>query len=108
MLGLPLYYWNYQNLYRRCFKKVLDDETQSLYKIIKAITMHKSLKIQRYRLFCFERLLREKCEKKLCYLCLSEKLSILLARPHTLLNKKPELIAKCLHRNKFKLIKFVT
>ena len=45
---------------------------------------------------------------KLCNLRLSEKLVILLARPDTLLNMKSELIAKCRHCNKLKLIKFVT
>ena len=43
-----------------------------------------------------------------CHLCLSEKLAILLAKPDTLLNKRSELVAKCRHRNKFKLNKFVT
>ena len=38
---------------------------------------------------------------------LSEKLAILLAKPDTLLNKGSELIAKCRHRNKLKLIKFL-
>ena len=48
------------------------------------------------------------CGMKQCHLCLSEKLAILLAKPDTLLNKRSELVAKCRHRNKFKLNKFVT
>ena len=48
------------------------------------------------------------CGMKQCHLCLSEKLTILLAKPDTLLNKRSELVAKCRHRNKFKLNKFVT
>ena len=40
-----------------------------------------------------------------CQLCLAEKLAILWADPDTTLNKRSELVAKCRHRNKFKLIK---
>ena len=38
-------------------------------------------------------------------LCLAEKLAILWADPDTTLNEKSELVAKCRHRNKHKLIK---
>ena len=40
-----------------------------------------------------------------CQLCLAEKLAILWADPDTMLNKRSELVAKCRHRNKYKLIK---
>ena len=40
-----------------------------------------------------------------CQLCLAEKLAILWADPDTTLNKRSELVAKCRHRNKYKLIK---
>ena len=40
-----------------------------------------------------------------CQLCLAEKLTILWADPDTMLNKRSELVAKCRHRNKYKLIK---
>ena len=40
-----------------------------------------------------------------CQLCLAEKLAILWADPDTTLNKRSELVAKCRHRNKCKLIK---
>ena len=43
------------------------------------------------------------CGSKRCDLCLSEKFSIICAGPDTLLNKRTELISKCLHRNKFLL-----
>ena len=38
-----------------------------------------------------------------CYLCLNEKLFILEHKGDNLLNKRTELIAKCRHKNKFKL-----
>ena len=40
-----------------------------------------------------------------CQLCLAEKLAILWADPDTTLNKRSELVAKCMYRNKYKLIK---
>ena len=40
-----------------------------------------------------------------CQLCLAKKLAILRANPDTTSNKKSELVAKCRHRNKYKLIK---
>ena len=40
---------------------------------------------------------------KRCDLYLSEKLTIICADPVTLLNKRTELISKCLHKNKFLL-----
>ena len=40
-----------------------------------------------------------------CQLCLAEKLATLWADPDTTLNKRSELVAKCRHRNKYKLIK---
>ena len=40
-----------------------------------------------------------------CQLYLAEKLAILRADPDTTLNKRPELVAKCSHCNKYKLIK---
>ena len=40
-----------------------------------------------------------------CQLCLAEKLAILWADLDTMLNKRSELVAKCRHRNKYKLIK---
>ena len=40
-----------------------------------------------------------------CQLRLAEKLIILWADPDTTLNKRSELVAKCRHRNKYKLIK---
>ena len=40
-----------------------------------------------------------------CQLCLVEKLAILWADPNTMLNKRSGLVAKCRHRNKYKLIK---
>jgi len=42
-----------------------------------------------------------------CQLYLLEKLAILQADLDTLFNKRSELIAKCRHTNKFKIIKFV-
>ena len=40
-----------------------------------------------------------------CRLCLAKKLAILWADPDTTLNKRSELVAKCRHRNTYKLIK---
>ena len=40
-----------------------------------------------------------------CQLCLAEKLAILWADPDTTLNKRSELVAKCRHRNRYKLSK---
>ena len=40
-----------------------------------------------------------------CQLCLAEKLATLWANPDTTLNKRSELVAKCRHSNKYKLIK---
>ena len=40
-----------------------------------------------------------------CQLCLAEKCAILRADPDKTLNKRSELVAKCRHRNKYKLIK---
>ena len=45
-------------------------------------------------------------ESKRCNLCLTEKLHILNAEKHSLLNKRPELISKCRHENKFYLRNF--
>ena len=45
-------------------------------------------------------------ESKRCNLCLTEKLHILNAEKHSLLNKRPELISKCPHENKFYLRNF--
>ena len=45
-------------------------------------------------------------ESKRCNLCLTEKLHILNAEKHSLLNKRPELISKCRHENKFYLCNF--
>ena len=39
-----------------------------------------------------------------CYLCLNEKLLILEHKEDNLLNKRNELVSKCRHKNKFKLI----
>ena len=41
---------------------------------------------------------------KVCNLCLTEKYAILTANDVTLLNKRTELINKCRHKNKYKLI----
>ena len=45
-------------------------------------------------------------ETKRCDLCLTEKLSIINSDKTTLLNKRPELISKCRHENKFYLRNF--
>ena len=45
-------------------------------------------------------------ESKRCDLCLTEKLLIMTADKRTLLNKRPELVSKCRHENKFYLSKF--
>ena len=45
-------------------------------------------------------------ETKRCDLCLTEKLAIIDAEKGTLLNKRPELISKCRHENKFYLRNF--
>ena len=42
---------------------------------------------------------------KSCNLCLADKLAIVQADQHTLLNKQSEFVSKCRHRNKFKLKK---
>ena len=47
-----------------------------------------------------------KSGSKNCGLCLEEKYAILHAEEDTLLNKRSELVNKCRHRNKFKLINF--
>ena len=39
-----------------------------------------------------------------CNLCLEEKLSILQATPHSLINKRSELLYKCPHQRKHRLI----
>ena len=44
-----------------------------------------------------------KCGTRRCDLCLSEKVCIIRAEPHGLLNKRTELISKCRHRNKYTL-----
>ena len=44
-----------------------------------------------------------KCGSRICDLCLSEKLLILLSDPSSCLNKRSELISKCRHSLKFKL-----
>ena len=45
-----------------------------------------------------------KCFDSRCNLCLEEKIQIMIyPDPEKLLNKKCELIARCRHRNKFKL-----
>ena len=41
---------------------------------------------------------------KVCNLCLAEKYEILTANDDALLNKRTELINKCRHKNKYKLI----
>ena len=41
---------------------------------------------------------------KVCNLCLAEKYAILTANDDALLNKRTELINKCRHKNKYKLI----
>ena len=46
------------------------------------------------------------CGSKPCDLCLTEKLLIAKADPRTLLNKRPEIVSKCRHRNKFTLKHF--
>ena len=40
----------------------------------------------------------------ICYLCLNEKLFIIEHQGNDLLNQRKELISKCRHKNKFKLI----
>ena len=49
---------------------------------------------------------RYKCGTRRCDLFVTEKMTIALADPKVLLNKRTELISKCLHRNKFILSKF--
>ena len=41
---------------------------------------------------------------KVCNLCLAEKYAILTANDDALLNKRTELVNKCWHKNKYKLI----
>ena len=41
---------------------------------------------------------------KVCNLCLAEKYAILIANDVALLNKRTELVNKCRHKNKYKLI----
>ena len=43
-----------------------------------------------------------------CYLCLHEKLAILEHKENNLLNQRNELVSKCRHKNKFKLMNFKT
>ena len=45
-------------------------------------------------------------QSKRCDLCLTEKLLIMNANKQSLLNKRPELISKCRHQNKFYLCNF--
>ena len=44
-----------------------------------------------------------KCGTTKCDLCLTEKMIIAGSDPKKLLNKQPELVSKCRHRNKFLL-----
>ena len=44
-----------------------------------------------------------KCGTRKCDLCLTEKMIIAGSDPKKLLNKQPELVSKCRHRNKFLL-----
>jgi hypothetical protein len=46
------------------------------------------------------------CGMRKCDLCLTEKLMILRADPDRTLNKNSEIMQKCRHSNKFKLINF--
>ena len=48
---------------------------------------------------------RYKCGTRRCDLFVTEKMTIALADPKVLLNKRTELISKCLDRNKFILSK---
>ena len=41
---------------------------------------------------------------KVCNLCLAEKYAILAGNDDALLNKRTELVNKCRHKNKYKLI----
>ena len=41
---------------------------------------------------------------KVCNLCMAEKYAILTANDDALLNKRSELVNKCRHKNKYKLI----
>ena len=43
------------------------------------------------------------CGSLKCDLCICEKLLISRADPNVLLNKRDEVVSKCLHRNKFTL-----
>ena len=42
-----------------------------------------------------------KQSSKRCLLCLNEKLAIALHKDDNMLNKRPEIISKCRHRNKY-------
>ena len=44
----------------------------------------------------------------ICYLCLNEKLFIIEHQGNNLLNQQNELISKCKHKNKFKLMSHKT
>ena len=46
-----------------------------------------------------------KCGTRHCNLCLTEKLLIMKAAPNSLLNSRNEIVSKCRHSNKFKLVK---
>ena len=43
---------------------------------------------------------------KLCFLCLNEKLAIVLHKDDNMLNKRPEVISKCRQRNKYALANY--
>ena len=43
-------------------------------------------------------------ESKRCYLCLNEKLEITLHKEDNIINKRSEVISKCRHKNKYKLM----
>ena len=46
-------------------------------------------------------------ETKRCSLCLTEKLRIMTTDKDTRLNRRPELVSKCRHANKFRLSNFI-
>ena len=56
--------------------------------------------------------IKKKCpptkRKGSCFLCLNEKLFILEHKGDNLLNKRNELVSKCRHKNKYKLINLKT
>ena len=47
-------------------------------------------------------------KSKRCHVCLTEKLYLVRAKKPSLLNKRPELISKCHHENKFYLANFTS